>query len=296
MSGITMEQLQAMDVLQRLSICSDQLTKAQRTVADYLAENMMEAAFSTVDGIAHTTGVSTTTVVRLAITLGYSGYAEMQNALKKYLTTMSAPIHMFSTISHVEGEQEELDGFNYMMEVEIQNLRDTCAALSVETVSNVADAICRARNIYVIGARSCEGAARFLAYNLDHMFLNTRFMESNINQAPELINRMSRDDVLIYIGFSRYVKSIGEVTRLAKGHEVTVIGITDSESSPWRAFTDYIFVCANQSASFFHSPLAIIYVADVLLRECSKKSEHRVKESLNKLEATTQALQIFTKK
>ncbi len=296
MSVITTDQTKSMDVLQRLSYYSAQLTKAQKTVSDYLTENMMEAAFSTVDKIAHTTGVSTTTVVRLALTLGYSGYAELQGALKKYLTTMSSPLHMFSTVSHTEEDTEEQDSFSYMMEVEIQNLRETCAALSAPKVDKVAEAICAARNIYVIGARSCEGAARFLAYNLDRMFLNTRFMESNINEAPEIINRMDASDVLICIGFSRYVKSVGEVARLAKGHEVTVIGITDSESSPWRAFTDYMFVCANQSANFYHSPLAIIYVANVLLRECSKKSGQRVKESLNKLEATTQALQIFAKK
>lgn len=296
MSVLSANQTQSLDVLQRLGYYGAQLTRAQKTVADYLTDHMMEAAFSTVDKIAHTTGVSTTTVVRLALTLGYSGYAELQGALKKYLTTMSSPLHMFSTVSHAEGEEEDQDSFSYMMEVEIQNLRETCAALSAVKVEKVAEILCGARNIYVIGARSCEGAARFLAYNLDRMFLNTRFMESNINEAPEIINRMNASDVLIYIGFSRYVKSVGEVTRLAKGHEVTVVGITDSESSPWRAFTDYMFVCANQSANFYHSPLAIIYVANVLLRECSKKSGPRVKESLNKLEATTQALQMFAKK
>lgn len=296
MAAMTIEQLQSLDVLQRLSICGPQLTRAQRTVAEYLNDHMMEAAFSTVDKIAHTTNVSTTTVVRLALTMGYSGYAEMQDALKKYLTTMSAPIHMFSSTAKGEGAQGGQDRFTSMMELEIQNLQETCAALSDARIDKAVGALCRARSIYVIGARSCEGPARFLAYNLDRMFLNTRFMESNINQSPELINRMGAGDVLIYIGFSRYVKSIGEITRLAKGHDVTVIGITDTESSPWRAFTDTMFICANQSDSFFHSPLSIIYVVNLLLRECAQMSSDRVKENLHKLEATSQALQIFAKK
>lgn len=296
MTVIPTSELQSLDVLQRLSYCSAQLTRAQKAVADYLTEHMMEAAFSTVDKIAHTTGVSTTTVVRLALTLGYSGYAELQGALKKYLTTMSSPLHMFSTVSHDEEAAEDQDSFSYMMEVEVQNLRETCAALSAAQVDKVAQALCDARSIYVVGARTCQGTAHYLAYNLDRMFLNTRYMDNNINDAPEIINRMDANDVLIYIGFSRYVKSIGEITRLAKGHEVTIIGITDSQTSPWRPYTDFMFVCANQSANFFHSPLAIIYVANVLLRECSKKSGNRIKESLNKLEATTQALQLFAKK
>ena len=297
MSLISPDQFQSLDVLQRLTYYGTQLTKAQKTVADYLTDHMMEAAFSTVDKIAHTTGVSTTTVVRLALTLGYSGYAELQGALKKYLTTMSSPLHMFSsTVSNPADGEEDQDSFSYMMEVEIQNLRETCAALSAAQVDKAAQALCDARSIYVVGARTCQGTAHYLAYNLDRMFLNTRYMDNNINDAPEIINRMDANDVLIYIGFSRYVKSIGEITRLAKGHEVTVIGITDSQTSPWRPYTDFMFVCANQSSNFFHSPLAVIYVANVLLRECSKKSGNRIKESLNKLEATTQALQLFAKK
>ena len=125
MSLISPDQFQSLDVLQRLTYYGTQLTKAQKTVADYMTEHMMEAAFSTVDKIAHTTGVSTTTVVRLALTLGYSGYAELQGALKKYLTTMSSPLHMFSsTVSNPADDEEDQDSFTYMMEVEIQNLRE----------------------------------------------------------------------------------------------------------------------------------------------------------------------------
>ena len=131
MSNVTPEELQNMDVLQRLNACRDQLTRAQKQVADYFMEDMMGAAFSTVDKTAHAVGVSTTTVVRLANTLGYSGYAELQGALKKYLTTMAAPIHMFSTVPHTDEEQGERDDFSYVADVEIQNLRDTCAALRV---------------------------------------------------------------------------------------------------------------------------------------------------------------------
>ena len=293
---VTPEELQNMDVLQRLNACRDQLTRAQKQVADYFMENMMEAAFSTVDKAAHAVGVSTTTVVRLANTMGYSGYAELQAALKKYLTTMSAPISMFSTVPHVEAEQGERDDFTYIADVEIQNLRDTCAALDSDTVDKTVDALCRSENIYVIGARNCEGTGRFLAYNLDRMFLNTRFLDGNLNQIPEIINRMTERDTLVLIGFSRYLRAVGEVARLAKALGVTVVAISDSRSSPWSPYADYIFVVANQSSNFFHSPIGIMYVSNVLLRGCARKNSRRVEESLQRLEKTTQSLQIFIKK
>ena len=203
---------------------------------------------------------------------------------------------MASGGTHTDAEQGERDDFSYIADVEIQNLRDTCAALDTETVEKTVDTLCRSENIYVIGARNCEGTGRFLAYNLDRMFLNTRFLDGNINQTPEIINRMTGRDTLVLIGFSRYLKTIGEVARLAKARGVTVVAISDSRSSPWSPYVDFTFVCANQACNFFHSPIGIMYVANVLLHGCSRKSSKRVEESLRQLEETAQALQIFIKK
>ena len=283
------------DILARLSLHASELTKSQRLVADYMTNNMMEAAFSTVEKTAHTVGVSTTTVVRLALTLGYSGYAELQGSLKKYLTTMSAPIHMFSTVSQSE-EGESREDYVQMMELEVRNLQTTCAMLSSDLVDQACRTLCKARNIYVIGARSCEGSARFLAYNLDRMFLNTRFVESNPNSAPEIINRIGMQDALVTIGFSRYVRTVFDVTRMAKEAGAVVIGITDHPSCPWRPFVDHLFLCDNQSANFHHSPLSVMYLTNVLLRRCSRLSVARVEKNLNKLENAVQGMQIFMKK
>ena len=296
MPQFTQEELRNMDVMQRLNACRDELTRAQKQVADYFMENMKEAAFSTVDKAAHTVGVSTTTVVRLANALGYSGYAELQGALKKYLTTMAAPIHMFSTAPHLEAEQEELDDYSYIAEVEIRNIRDTCAALDSGLVDKTVEVLCRSENIYVTAARNCEGTGRFLAYNLDRMFLNTRYLDGNVNRAPEIINRMTEKDTLVLVGFSRYLRTVLEMARLAKSRGVTVVAISDSRSSPWSPYADFIFVCANQSSNFFHSPFGIMYVANVLIRGCSRKDSRRVEDSLKRLEETALALNLFIKK
>ena len=163
-------------------------------------------------------------------------------------------------------------------------------------MNRTVDTLCRSEHIYVIGARNCEGTGRFLAYNLDRMFLNTRFIDGNINQTPEIINRMTERDTLVLLGFSRYLRILGEVARMAKAIGVKVVVISDSRSSPWSPYADYTFVCANQSVNFFHSPIGIMYVANVLLRCCAKKNSDRVENSLQRLEKTAQSLQIFIKK
>ena len=286
--------LSSMDMIQRVNAQMDNLTKAQKRVANYFLENTMEAAFSTVDKVAHTVGVSTTTVVRLALTLGYSGYAEMQGDLKKYLTTMTAPIHMFSSAQM--GNTNEQADYLSIMEIERQNLLETAAAIVPEHLDKAASLLSDAGRIVVTGARSCEGIARYLAYNMDRMFLNTSFLDAGKNHAPEILNRLGPGDVLVTIGFSRYVRSIQDIAKIAKGYGASVIAITDNMSCPWRPYADYIFLCANQSANFYHSPLAAMYICNVLLKECTGRNTGRVEKNLKKLESTTQELELFSKR
>ena len=58
------------------------LTPSQKTVANYMLEHRNAVAFITLDEIAIKIGVSTTTVIRFARMLGYSGYADMQKDIR----------------------------------------------------------------------------------------------------------------------------------------------------------------------------------------------------------------------
>jgi DNA-binding MurR/RpiR family transcriptional regulator len=59
------------------------LTETQRRVADYIIKHQLEVAFLTVDQLAGEVKTSTTTIMRLAFNLCYSGYTEFQKGLKK---------------------------------------------------------------------------------------------------------------------------------------------------------------------------------------------------------------------
>lgn len=66
------------DILYRITDRFDSLTNSQRVVANYVSENISNVAFNTLDELALKIGVSTTTVIRFARALGYSGYSDMQ--------------------------------------------------------------------------------------------------------------------------------------------------------------------------------------------------------------------------
>ena len=71
----------------KISAAYSGLTYSQRKVANYVQEKYEDVAFETLEKLAAKAGVSTTTVIRFSRALGYSGYSEMQEDIKKEIQT-----------------------------------------------------------------------------------------------------------------------------------------------------------------------------------------------------------------
>ena len=59
------------------------MSKGQKLLATYITDNYDKAVFLTAAKMGETVGVSESTVVRFATSLGYKGYPEFQNALEE---------------------------------------------------------------------------------------------------------------------------------------------------------------------------------------------------------------------
>lgn len=67
----------------KVSAAYGALTHSQKVVANYVDENYEDIAFSTLEELAEKIGVSTTTIIRFARALDYSGFSEMQDSIKR---------------------------------------------------------------------------------------------------------------------------------------------------------------------------------------------------------------------
>ena len=71
------------DVLQLIEESYKTFSKGQRYIADYICNNYDKAVDMTAARLGKIVGVSESTVVRFAMTLGYKGYPEKVEALKQ---------------------------------------------------------------------------------------------------------------------------------------------------------------------------------------------------------------------
>jgi DNA-binding MurR/RpiR family transcriptional regulator len=92
---------------ERLAAREDQLSRAEQSVARFMAENPQEVAFSSAEELGRLTGTSDATVIRTVKALGYSGLPSLkrtlQTSLREHLTPVGRLSHSLETIDADRG-------------------------------------------------------------------------------------------------------------------------------------------------------------------------------------------------
>lgn len=258
------------NLLEHIENVYDTLSKRQRAIADYILKNYDKAAFMTASALGKAAGVSESTVVRFACTMGYEGYPKLQKnlqeAIKRKLTTVQR-------LSLMEGldDSEILDT---VLKMDITNIRETRENLDVEVFRKVADLMVRAKNIYVMGYRSSTQLAQFFVYYLNYIFSNVKLVSAGASDIYAQLMHTQPDDVVIALSFPRYSSQTIDGMKFAKTHGAKLVAITDNVISPLYKLADYSLIAKTDMNSFVDSlvaPMSIINALSVMVGLAKKE-------------------------
>lgn len=271
--------------MNRIETHMDKLTKLQRKVADYVLSDPIQAAFMTVDQLAHAVNVSTATIVRFSLELGYSGYTEFQGELQEYLKNKAKPSAKLQvSMEHNTGDGEEQDLITANTRLVLSNIERTMEGLSEQTLENIVERILSAEKIYCAGLRTSACVSSYLGYNLGRMLDAPCIRCENTGDYAEQLRRITENDVVFAVTMSRYSRQIVEFTKLAKQKGATVIAFTDGYASPLAQYAEYQLVARTASDGFHNSVAAFCYVVDILLSICCKRVPEQVRKNLKNSE------------
>jgi DNA-binding MurR/RpiR family transcriptional regulator len=103
---------------ERVQRKNSRLTRSQVALAQYILQHGEEVPFLSSAELGHRVHVSDATVTRFCTALGYSGYADLQKDLQKWLRMRLAPSERLKKTPRKKGEDLFLEIFNH----DIQNL------------------------------------------------------------------------------------------------------------------------------------------------------------------------------
>ena len=281
------------DLLALIAEKAPAFSKGQKRISQYILEHYDKAAFMTASRLGATVGVSESTVVRFAAILGFEGYPGLQKALQELIRNKLTAVQRIEVTSEQLGSTDVLDK---VLNLDIEKIRLTLEETSRESFDRAVDAITKAKNIYIIGARSASALARFLAYYFGLIFPNVKLVHTtSSSEMFEQIMRLGENDVLIGISFPRYSRMTAKAFDFASARKAHVIAITDSEVSPIARAADILLLARSDMVSFVDSLVAPLSLINALIVAVGLRRREEVSETFAKLETIWDKYNVYEK-
>ncbi|WP_326909054.1 MurR/RpiR family transcriptional regulator [Sedimentibacter sp. MB31-C6] len=258
-------------------------SKGQKQIAQFIIDHYDKAAFMTAAKIGETVDVSESTVVRFAVSIGYSGFPELQKALqvliKNKLTTVQRIGLEEDSGNDTDKQQKKI------IKNELTNMRNLLDNLDTDAIDKAVDIILNANKVYILGLRTSFTLANYLGFYLDVILDNVKVLNnSGVNSLYEEIIRIKESDVLIVISYPRYSKNTLEATEFVKEHNAKIIAITDTESSPLYPISDVSILAKSSMVSFIDSLVVPMCILNNLIISIGMQEKDEIVEYYKKLE------------
>ena len=265
------------DLLNRINAKYSTMSKGHKLLATYITDNYDKAVFLTAAKMGETVGISESTVVRFATSLGYKGYPDFQKALEELVRNkLNSVQRMEVTYGRISQSQ--------ILETVLQSDRDkiktTLEKIDADAFDLAVDTILQSRKI--------------LAFYMNLMFEDVCLLTTN--SSSELFEQMVRignDDVIIGISFPRYSMRTLKALEFANNRSAKVITITDSIHSPMNLYSSCNLIADSDMASIVDSLVAPLSVINALIVALCMKKQNIVAKTLTELEDIWNEYQVY---
>lgn len=279
------------ELLNRINKNYSSMSKGQKIIATYITDNYDKAVFLTASKMGETVGVSESTVVRFATSLGYKGYPEFQKALEEMVRNKLNSVQRME-VTYGRISQSEI--LKEVLQSDSDKLKTTLEKIDHNAFEAAVDTILSAKNIYIVGIRSCAPLASFLGFYLNLMFDHVNLLTTNSSsELFEQMVRINKNDVIIGISFPRYSMRTLKALEFANNRNAKVITITDSIHSPMNLYSSCNLIADSDMASIVDSLVAPLSVINALIVALCMRKQKEVAKTLTELEEIWGEYQVY---
>ena len=194
----------------------------------------------------------------------------------------------------VYGNSSQSEILTSVLSADIEKIQDTIRNLDPQAFELAVNSILEAKNIYIIGLRSCAPLAEFLHFYLNMIRGNVTLLNTtSVCETFEQMIRIDEKDVLIGISFPRYSMRTLKALEFANDRNAKVIAITDSVHSPMNLYSSCNLLARSDMVSIVDSLVAPLSVINALVVALCLRVPDEVKKNLETLETTWNNYQVY---
>lgn len=278
-SHVTADQLDT----DRLAEVVGSLPRKQRELGHVLLERPELFAFGTLATLERLLGISGITVIRFSKRLGFSGYQELQSAVRNNFLQRSG--FRFPAGRALDGGRPG-DAVAATVEQHRANLSATLDGLDLEGLNGVADAIESASRVLVCGSGAATFVAQLLVRLLRHVGLRGEAIEQTGVDEVLALYDVGPQDVVVGVAFWLSFGSTLSTLHLARSRGALTVAIVGSPVSPLaREATITLHAPAQGTALPFSSvgPVALVECLAAVLAGRRPERAQEIRDELHSL-------------
>jgi DNA-binding MurR/RpiR family transcriptional regulator len=240
----------------------DGFSRSQKAIARYIIDHLEEVGYLSAAALGQKGNTSSSTVVRFAQSLGFSGYPELQKAARdEYrLGATARPVVHDDQL----GFAIEEDVLTRSLRTDVLSLEETIAKNTLERFNRAVQTLAGALQVLAVGLHEAAVVAEHASYVFELLGIPclaaTGSTESNVAR----LSRLGEGDVLLAIGFRRAHSVTISFAEKAAVQGAAVVVITDNSLSELAGKGSVTLYADIDSTFFAHSLVGPISLVSAL--------------------------------
>ena len=251
-----------MEVAERIRAAGNDLTAAERRVAEVILARPHAVGFGTVADLASASGAGAATVVRLAGKLGFDGYTDLQASVQRDLLHQLRPA--------ADRIRDEIgDGMMARhLATELGNVQATLDEVDSDAFAELVARLCDLETgVAVLSGNASDGVARQFAGELALLRPAVARLAGNEVAVRRDISLLPQSTTMVVIDVRRYDSWVLESAATARQRGMWIAALTDSYLSPIAADADRTVVLSAGSVGPFDSHVGTLALLNLVVTE-----------------------------
>lgn len=289
------------DIEARIRIAYDNLSEGQKKVAEFALTRPAEAVYLPAARIAELVGVSHSTVVRMAQTLGFEGFPDFQAALLERSLGQVSSVDRFQVSSRQftaerDGAREEdaASVLRHVMLDDAAHIQSVAQQISAADFERAVEMLDSARRVYVAGLRASASLAFNFGLALRHIRPDCFILQQGPGDLPDQLLEISEDDLLVTMSYGRYMRDTLRCMDYARKVGAPVLTITDSILSPAAKRADVALVVPANLWFYVMSAAAHSFMSALLVAVALRRKDD-ARRRVERLDEILQEFHLFEK-
>ena len=266
--------------MERIRMMQPSFSKSHKKIADFILQNYEKAVFLTSFKMGQQCGVSESSIIRFATTLGYSGYSEFQREIQDLLKTQITMSQRLKETS-LSGDGGIMQG---MMQKGIDGIQYAMMNLNEKDFDRAVAVLSQAKRVFLVGSRSSYGLVYYFAFVLNWI-RESVFAVNCSNEIIDYLATLTEDDAVLAISLPKYPKSTVDALEAARSKGAHTIAITDTMTSPLIPHSEISLLVYTELLSYSDNIAPVMCLITALLTAIGAADPQKTAGLLEKHEA-----------